>query len=52
LGLTPSADWGPKCRSCSLLSLCRPKLGGKSTSRYLRELFRPGSPQEAPAGSR
>lgn len=42
-GLTPNATWAPKCRTCSLLELCRPKLSGKSTSRYVNDLFRPRS---------
>lgn len=42
-GVTPNATWAPKCRACSLQELCRPKLSGKSTSRYVNDLFRPQS---------
>jgi CRISPR-associated exonuclease Cas4 len=36
-GITPKAEYSPKCESCSLLSLCLPKTCGKakSVSKYL-----------------
>lgn len=32
---TPAACWAPKCRSCSLLEICRPRAPEKSARRYL-----------------
>lgn len=39
LGRTPSPDFGPKCRSCSLLALCQPQLDRQRASRHLARLF-------------
>jgi len=38
VGKTPSADYGQKCKSCSLVDLCLPKATGgqKSAQRYLQ----------------
>lgn len=38
-GRTPAPDFGPKCRSCSLLSLCQPRLDRGRASRHLARLF-------------
>ncbi len=38
-GITPKADYGPKCKSCSLKDLCLPQLKGSSVSRYLSSFF-------------
>jgi CRISPR-associated exonuclease Cas4 len=36
-GETPSAIWrADRCRACSLLDLCRPKIGGRSAADWLR----------------
>lgn len=40
-GLTPPPEYAPKCRSCSLLELCRPRAVGKSASAHLARLFQP-----------
>lgn len=37
--LTPPAEWGPKCRQCSLLDDCRPRAAEKSARRYLAALM-------------
>ena len=38
-GVTPLAEYGPKCRSCSMLEICMPeKMSGKR-SHYRRFLF-------------
>ncbi|MEA2325850.1 MAG: CRISPR-associated exonuclease Cas4 [Thermoanaerobaculia bacterium] len=37
--LTPAAKWGPKCRQCSLLDDCRPRVGEKSARLYLAALI-------------
>lgn len=41
-GKTPPAEYGKKCRKCSLLSLCMPKTAakGKSAKRYLAAALR------------
>ena len=40
-GETPSAHYEKKCESCSLMSLCLPKVTGatKSVSKYLSRVF-------------
>jgi CRISPR-associated exonuclease Cas4 len=38
-GRTPPAEYGPKCRSCSLLSLCQPHLSGHRASSHLTRLI-------------
>lgn len=46
-GRTPPAEYTRKCRSCSLLDLCLPKLcgGGHSVRAYLDRALREGSTQ-------
>jgi CRISPR-associated exonuclease Cas4 len=39
---TPAARFGPKCRDCSLLDLCRPRAADRSAVRYLTGLARWG----------
>jgi len=37
VGVTPAAVYAPKCRSCSLLEVCAPRVtGGKSAKAYLK----------------
>lgn len=38
-GRTPAPEFGPKCRSCSLLELCRPQATTRSASAHLTRLF-------------
>lgn len=38
-GVTPSADFGPKCEDCSLLEICCPKAGSHSASAYLSRMI-------------
>jgi CRISPR-associated exonuclease Cas4 len=38
-GRTPPPVYGPKCRSCSLLELCRPQAVTRSASAYLARVF-------------
>lgn len=40
-GITPPAEAGPKCRSCSLLDICLPESAGvnKSARRYLGQML-------------
>jgi CRISPR-associated exonuclease Cas4 len=38
-GTTPFAEYSAKCRSCSLLDLCRPQAMSRSASAYLQRLF-------------
>jgi CRISPR-associated exonuclease Cas4 len=38
-GKTPVPQYAPKCRSCSLLDLCKPQAVARSASAYLRRLF-------------
>jgi CRISPR-associated exonuclease Cas4 len=38
--VTPPAVFGPRCRNCSLIDLCKPEAAGRSARRYLRALFR------------
>jgi CRISPR-associated exonuclease Cas4 len=38
-GTTPLPEYAPKCRSCSLLDLCKPRAVGRSASAYLKRLF-------------
>lgn len=38
-GKTPAARYAPKCRSCSLLDLCKPQATSRSASAYLNRLF-------------
>lgn len=38
--LTPTAQWGAKCRQCSLIDDCRPRAGEKSALRYLASMIR------------
>lgn len=40
-GLTPPAEFAPKCRSCSLLELCRPQAITHSASAHLARLLDP-----------
>ena len=46
-GLTPKAEYSKKCKQCSLLDLCMPKVRGKGTSagRYLEAIFDELSPK-------
>jgi hypothetical protein len=37
--VTPAAVWGPKCRQCSLLEICRPRAGMRSAVRYVGRLL-------------
>jgi CRISPR-associated exonuclease Cas4 len=45
---TPPPEWGPKCRRCSLLERCQPRVAGRSTARYLQNLFRDATPPAEP----
>jgi CRISPR-associated exonuclease Cas4 len=38
-GKTPAPVYAPKCRSCSLLDLCKPQAVTRSASAYLQRLF-------------
>ena len=38
-GQTPPPDYGPKCRACSLLALCQPRLASHRASAHLARLF-------------
>jgi CRISPR-associated exonuclease Cas4 len=38
-GKTPAPQYAPKCRSCSLLDLCKPRAVTRSASAYLERLF-------------
>lgn len=38
-GRTPPPDFGPKCRACSLLALCQPRLDSHRASAHLARLF-------------
>ena len=40
-GRTPAPEFGPKCRSCSFLELCRPEAVTHSASRHLARLMDP-----------
>jgi len=40
-GRTPAPEFGPKCRSCSFLELCRPKAVTHSASHHLAQLMDP-----------
>lgn len=40
-GVTPAARYEPKCDRCSLMELCRPKINGAASTRYVRDLFNP-----------
>lgn len=42
-GVTPPAQYEPKCDNCSLVNLCMPKLAGrqKSAVQFLNEAFEP-----------
>jgi CRISPR-associated exonuclease Cas4 len=37
--LTPAAQWGAKCRQCSLINDCRPRAAEKSARRYLASMI-------------
>ena len=39
---TPSAEYSPRCKNCSLFEICLPKTAGqkKSARRYIQQLFR------------
>jgi CRISPR-associated exonuclease Cas4 len=40
-GITPSAQYAPKCKNCSLVHICAPQAtGGKSAKDYLRTALR------------
>jgi CRISPR-associated exonuclease Cas4 len=43
-GATPPPEFGPKCRRCSLLERCQPRVAGRTTTRYLHTLFREATP--------
>jgi len=38
---TPSAEYSPRCKNCSLFEICLPKTAGqkKSARRYIQQLF-------------
>jgi CRISPR-associated exonuclease Cas4 len=38
-GLTPAPEFGPKCRACSLFTLCQPQAIMRSASAHLAQLF-------------
>lgn len=38
-GKTPAPVFAPRCRSCSLLDLCKPQAVARSASAYLKRLF-------------
>jgi CRISPR-associated exonuclease Cas4 len=38
--ITPPAEWGAKCRQCSLIDECRPRSAEKSACRYLAAMLR------------
>ena len=38
-GRTPPPEFGPKCRACSLLELCRPQAVTRSASAHLTRLI-------------
>ena len=40
-GRTPAPEFGPRCRSCSFLELCRPEAVTHSASRHLAQLMDP-----------
>ena len=40
-GRTPPPEFAPKCRSCSLLELCRPEAVGHSASQHLTRMMNP-----------
>ena len=40
-GITPAAEYGPRCRSCSLLELCQPLAVKHSATQYLARLLNP-----------
>jgi CRISPR-associated exonuclease Cas4 len=40
---TPPAQFGPKCRDCSLLDICRPKAAERSALTYLTRLMQPAA---------
>jgi len=46
-GVTPPAQYEPKCRNCSLVEVCLPKSAGagKSARRYLDRMWEPTEPQ-------
>lgn len=37
LGVTAAARYEPKCGSCSLMAICKPKMKSRSVSRYLND---------------
>lgn len=37
-GVTPAANYGPKCEDCSLIDICCPKAGKRSAVEYLRRM--------------
>jgi len=46
-GRTPAPDYGPKCRSCSLVTLCLPKaISGQDAAAYLRDMMEKGEEPE------
>jgi CRISPR-associated exonuclease Cas4 len=46
-GRTPAPDYGPKCRSCSLVTLCLPKaISGQDAAAYLRDMMEKGGEPE------
>jgi len=40
-GQTPAPEYGPKCKACSLRSVCMPQSASKRTDRYYQQLFEP-----------
>ena len=40
-GRTPPPEFGPKCRACSFLELCRPEAVTRSASQHLARLMNP-----------
>jgi CRISPR-associated exonuclease Cas4 len=41
VGVTPLPVYAPKCKSCSLLQVCEPKVtGGKSAKQYMKNALR------------
>lgn len=47
-GVTPSAEFGPKCRQCSLIEICMPEVVNRPehAKRYVARLFRELSEDE------
>jgi CRISPR-associated exonuclease Cas4 len=41
-GVTPVPEYGPKCRQCSLVDVCRPAAAGRSARRYVEAALEGG----------